>query len=140
VRSGKGSQERIVLLGRLAMAALRDYVQRARPLLLQRCKNELAPITEALWINSRGTRLSGHAIYMLVLGYTEQAAIRKKVTPHTLRHSFATHMLEGGADLRVVQELLGHRSLSSTQIYTRVGITHLKKVYETTHPRARLED
>jgi tyrosine recombinase XerC len=140
VRSGKGAQERIVLLGGPAMRALTDYVQRARPELMRRRRDELAPITEAAWINSRGTRLSAHAIYMLVLDYAEKAGIRKKVTPHTLRHSFATHMLEGGADLRVVQELLGHRSLSSTQIYTRVSITHLKSVYETAHPRARLEE
>jgi tyrosine recombinase XerC len=140
VRSGKGAQERIVLLGRPAMSALKDYVQRARPELMRRRKDELAPVTDAVWINSRGTRLSAHAIYMLVLAYTEKAAIRKKVTPHTLRHSFATHMLEGGADLRVVQELLGHRSLSSTQIYTRVSITHLKSVYQTAHPRAKLVD
>lgn len=140
VRHGKGDKERIVLLGRPAMSALKEYVQGARPTLMRRRKNELAAVTEAVWINSRGLRLSGHAIYMLVLGYTERSGIRKKVTPHTLRHSFATHLLEGGADLRVVQELLGHISLSSTQIYTRVNVGHLKRVYEATHPRARLDE
>lgn len=140
VRHGKGDKERIVLLGRPAMSALKEYVQGARPTLMRRRKNELAAVTEAVWVNSRGTRLSSHAIYMLVLAYTERAGIRKKVTPHTLRHSFATHLLEGGADLRVVQELLGHISLSSTQIYTRVNIGHLKRVYDAAHPRATLDE
>ncbi|MBV9468935.1 MAG: tyrosine recombinase [Abitibacteriaceae bacterium] len=137
VVSGKGSKERVVLLGRYALRALQDYVEQARPVLMARRKNELANTTDAVWINGRGTRLSAHAIYMLVLDYAGRAQLQKKVTPHTLRHSFATHLLEGGADLRVVQELLGHRSLSSTQIYTRIGASHLKNVYEAAHPRAR---
>lgn len=136
--SGKGSKERIVLLGRFALTALRQYVEVARPQLLSRRKDTLAPVAEAVWINSRGTRLSAHAIYMKVLEYSRQAGIDKNVTPHTLRHSFATHMLQNGADLRVVQELLGHRALSSTQIYTRVGVAHLKGVYEAAHPRAHI--
>lgn len=136
VKSGKGDRERVVLLGRAALAALRGYVEEARPQLMARRKNQLTPVSDAVWINGRGTRLSSHAIYMLVLDYTRRAGIHKSVTPHTLRHSFATHLLEGGADLRVVQELLGHRSLSSTQIYTRVGAAHLKKVYDAAHPRA----
>ena len=138
VISGKGSKERVVLLGSHALKALREYVTEWRPLLLIRRRDELAPATDAVWINSRGTRLSSHAMYTLVLEYTGRAGITKKVTPHTLRHSFATHLLQGGADLRVVQELLGHRSLSSTQIYTRVGAAHLKRVYEAAHPRARV--
>jgi integrase/recombinase XerD len=93
-----------------------------------------------VWITSRGTRLSAHAIYMIVLDYARRAGLEKKVTPHTLRHSFATHLLEGGADLRVVQELLGHRSLSSTQIYTRAGAAHLQRVYAAAHPRAQVEN
>jgi tyrosine recombinase XerC len=136
VRSGKGGKERVVLLGRHAVAALRIYVDTARAPLMARCKREL-PTTEAAWINGRGTRLSAHAIYMLVLQYATHAGILKNVTPHTLRHSFATHLLEGGAALRVVQELLGHSSLSSTQIYTRVSGAHLKSVYDAAHPRAK---
>lgn len=136
VISGKGSKERIVLLGRHAIRATREYMDQARPALMERRRNKLAATSDALWINSRGTRLSAHAIYTLVQDYARRAGINKNVTPHTLRHSFATHLLEGGADLRVVQELLGHRSLSSTQIYTRVGAGHLKNVYEAAHPRA----
>lgn len=138
VRDGKGGKERVVLLGRPAMAALRQYVDEARPLLMARRKDQLAPVVDGVWINGRGTRLSGHAIYMLVVDYARRGGIDKTVTPHTLRHSFATHLLEGGADLRVVQELLGHRSLSSTQIYTRVGAAHLKKIYAASHPRASI--
>jgi tyrosine recombinase XerC len=136
VVQGKGGKQRIVLLGRHALAALKEYVEASRAPLLARCKSDIAAITDAVWINGRGTRLSSHAIYIMVLGYANRAGIAKNVTPHTLRHSFATHLLEGGADLRVVQELLGHRSLASTQIYTRVGTAHLKKVYEAAHPRA----
>lgn len=139
VRGGKGQKERIVLLGRPAIAALNAYMSEARGLLMAQRQDKLAATTDALWINSRGTQLSSHAIYVLVCGYARQAGIDKNVTPHTLRHSFATHLLEGGADLRVVQELLGHTSLSSTQIYTRVSSTHLKKVYSASHPRAALE-
>lgn len=140
VTGGKGSKERVVLLGRHALTALRDYVDSARPQLMARRKNQLAATSDAVWINGRGTRLSAHAIYMLVVEYTKRAGILKNVTPHTLRHSFATHLLEGGADLRVVQELLGHRSLSSTQIYTRVGAAHLQKVYQAAHPRAHANE
>jgi len=136
IRDGKGGKERIVLLGRHALGALQIYVDEARAPLMARRQDKLAPTVDALWVNGRGTRLSGHAIYMLVTAYARRAGIDKNVTPHTLRHSFATHLLEGGADLRVVQELLGHRSLSSTQIYTRVSAVHLKKVYATSHPRA----
>jgi tyrosine recombinase XerC len=139
VAGGKGAKDRVVLLGRHALTALKTYADDARPMLLQRRKNQLTAIPDRLWINSRGTGLSSHAVYMLVVGYARSAGIDKNVTPHTLRHSFATHMLEGGADLRVVQELLGHKSLSSTQIYTRVGAAHLKKVYDFAHPRASIE-
>jgi len=136
--SGKGNKTRIVLLGSFALAALRQYIDEARPQLMAKRKDTLAPVAEAVWINSRGTRLSAHAIYIKVLEYTKLAGIDKNVTPHTLRHSFATHMLQNGADLRVVQELLGHAALSSTQIYTRVGVAHLKGVYEAAHPRAHV--
>ena len=139
VKDAKGQKERIVLLGRPAMAALNIYLNEARPHLMARRGDKLAATIEALWINSRGTRLSSHAIYTVVVAYAGRAAIDKNVSPHTLRHSFATHLLEGGADLRVVQELLGHSSLSSTQIYTRVSSSHLKKVYGDCHPRALVE-
>ena len=133
---GKGSKERVVMLGRYAVAALRTYIDTARVPLMERCKRDLGT-TDAVWINGRGTRLSSHAIYILVLQYATAAGILKNVSPHTLRHSFATHLLEGGADLRVVQELLGHSSLSSTQIYTRISTAHLKSVYDSAHPRAQ---
>lgn len=138
VVSGKGGKGRIVLLGRYAMQAVRSYLEQGRDALLARHRGNALRTTDAVWINARGTRLSAHAVYMMVLDYARRAGIDKKVTPHTMRHSFATHLLEGGADLRVVQELLGHRSLSSTQIYTRVGAGHLKQVYTLAHPRAYL--
>ena len=125
-----------MLLGSHALRAMKSYLGEGRPLLLERSSNKLGPANDAVWINARGTRLSAHAIYMAVQDYARRAGFEKKVTPHTFRHSFATHLLEGGADLRVVQELLGHRSLSSTQIYTRVGAAHLKSVYVSAHPRA----
>ncbi len=133
---GKGGGDRLVLVGSHALDALGAYVENWRSELLARRKNGPDKAGEAIWINSRGARLSPHAIYMLVQDYAGRAGIRKNVTPHTFRHSFATHLLEGGADLRVVQELLGHRSLSSTQIYTRVSTGHLKKIYAAAHPRA----
>jgi integrase/recombinase XerC len=140
VRHGKGAKERVVLLGRHASSALLTYVLRARPDLMARRKNEMASVSDSLWINGRGTGLSSHAIYVLVVKYAGQAGITKNVTPHTLRHSFATHLVQNSADLRVVQELLGHSSLSATQIYTRLGIPHLQRVYSQSHPRAHHGD
>ncbi len=131
---GKGQKDRLVLLGAPALAALKSYVEDWRSELLKR-----AALTSgeqrAVWLNSRGERLSSHAIYILIRDYAREVGIQKIVSPHTLRHSFATHLLEGGADLRVVQELLGHRSLAATQIYTRVSTAHLKAVYAFAHPR-----
>jgi tyrosine recombinase XerC len=138
VAGGKGNKDRVVLLGRFALKALKEYVHDARPWLLARRKDKLAPACEKVWVNARGTGLSTHAIYILVQEYSRKAGFSKNVTPHTLRHSFATHLLQNGADLRVVQELLGHRTLSSTQVYTRVGATHLKNVYDKAHPRAKV--
>jgi len=138
VVSGKGNKERIVLLGRYARKALEHYVAEPRGALLAKKRNRLDYTTDAVWINSRGTPLSAHAIYTMVLDYAGRAGILKHVSPHTLRHSFATHLLQNGADLRVVQELLGHQSLSSTQIYTRISAAHLKEAYVKAHPRARL--
>jgi tyrosine recombinase XerC len=140
VIGGKGNKDRVVLMGRFAKQALEKYVHESRPSLLARRRNKLELACENVWINARGTALSSHAVYVLVQEYAARAGITKKVTPHTMRHSFATHLLQHGADLRVVQELLGHRSLSSTQVYTRVSAAHLKGEYDKAHPRAKLEE
>ncbi len=131
---GKGSKDRLVMLGAPALSALKSYVEDWRPELLRRARNRVGD-ARAVWLNSRGTRLSGHAIYILIRDYARETGIHKTVSPHTMRHSFATHLLEGGADLRVVQELLGHQSLAATQIYTRVSTAHLRSVYALAHPR-----
>jgi integrase/recombinase XerD len=129
--TGKGSKQRIVPLGRFAVRALKAYVTRARP-------SMAGPRTRgALFLNRRGGRLTRQGCTNIIRSTARRAGIRKRVTPHMLRHSFATHLLEGGADVRVVQELLGHASLSSTQIYTLVTGDRLREVYFTTHPRAR---
>lgn len=126
---GKGSKERIVLFGSAAQDALSRYVSAGRP--------KVAAVGEcALFINQRGTRLSDRSVRRIVNHYVTHLAMTKKVSPHTFRHTFATHLLEGGADLRVVQELLGHASLSSTQIYTHTATEYLMRVYESAHPRA----
>ena len=135
IETGKGGGSRLVLLGEPAHKALKSYIEDWRPSLLERAKQFGPQPTQAVWINGRGTRLSAHAISVLVQQHAQKIGLRQNVTPHTLRHSFATHLLEGGADLRVVQELLGHRSLSATQIYTRVSTSHLQKIYAATHPR-----
>ncbi len=135
IESGKGGGARLVLLGQPALLALQSYVEDWRPLLLERAKQFGPQPTQAVWINGRGTRLSAHAITVMVGNYARELKLPLAVTPHTLRHSFATHLLEGGADLRVVQELLGHKTLSATQIYTRVSTLHLQKIYAATHPR-----
>ena len=135
IESGKGGKARLVLLGEPALNALRSYVEDWRPELLKRAKQFGPQPTQAVWINGRGTRLSAHAITLLVSQTARDCGLEANVTPHTLRHSFATHLLEGGADLRVVQELLGHKTLSATQIYTRVSTSHLQKIYAATHPR-----
>ncbi len=126
---GKGAKERVVVFGSQAQTAIRQYLDVGRPKLA--CADQ-----PALFVNYRGTRLSDRSVRRIVDRYVEQLSITKKVSPHTLRHSFATHLLEGGADLRVVQELLGHVSLSSTQIYTHTAGEYLMKVYESAHPRA----
>ncbi len=135
IETGKGGGARLVLLGEPALNALRSYVEDWRPELLKRAKQFGPQPTQAVWINGRGTRLSAHAITLLVSKTAREIGLQENVTPHTLRHSFATHLLEGGADLRVVQELLGHKTLSATQIYTRVSTAHLQKIYAATHPR-----
>ena len=127
---GKGSKERIGLLGRPAVAAVRAYLQAGRPALLGQRPSQ------ALWLNRRGGRLSVRSVAMTLSRAGQQAGIRISVSPHVLRHSFATHLLDGGADLRVVQELLGHANLATTQIYTHVSQSRAREVYMRAHPRA----
>lgn len=128
---GKGAKERIVLFGSHADRALKDYLDNARPDLLKGIK------TNAFFVGRRASRLTPRHIERIIRFYAKKAGIQKKVTPHTLRHSFATHLLEGGADLRMVQELLGHVSLSTTQVYTHITKERLKQVYDLAHPRAK---
>ena len=128
---GKGSKERDVPLGGYARSALAAYLTRARPALAT------ARSRSALFLNQRGGRLTRQGCAKILAAQVRRAGIGKRVTPHTLRHSFATHLLEGGADVRVVQELLGHASVATTQIYTLVTKEHLREVYFTAHPRAR---
>jgi len=131
---GKGAKERIVLLGNPAIAALQVYVQRGRPELLKE-----AP-TDALFLNRSGGRLTTRSVMSLLSKYSRMAGLEKHVTPHTLRHTFATHLLDGGADLRSVQELLGHARLATTQIYTHVSQNRAREVYLRSHPLARATD
>jgi integrase/recombinase XerD len=128
---GKGARERVVPLGRYAVRALGGYLVRGRPAL---ASGRSGP---ALFLNQRGGRLTRQGSTNIIKAMAKRAGIRKRVTPHMLRHSFATHMLEGGADVRVVQELLGHASVSTTQIYTLVTKDRLREVYFEAHPRAR---
>jgi integrase/recombinase XerC len=128
---GKGAKERVVLMGKPAALALNAYLSQGRPQLLGKKKNN------ALLINRDGGRLTGRSIQRTLTKYARLAGIKKRVHPHMLRHTFATHLLDGGADLRVVQELLGHESLVSTQIYTHVTKSQAKKVYLSAHPLAR---
>jgi integrase/recombinase XerD len=128
---GKGDKQRVVPLGRYAGDALAGYLTRSRP--------AMATVRSraALFLNQRGGRLTRHGCATILRRHVQRAGLARRVTPHTLRHSFATHLLEGGADVRVVQELLGHASLTTTQIYTLVSEEHLREVYFSAHPRAR---
>jgi integrase/recombinase XerD len=128
---GKGSKERVVPLGRYATRALEAYLVRVRPDLAGRGRGG-----PALFLNLRGGRLSRQSAWAVLQAAAERAGLQSRVSPHTLRHSFATHLLEGGADVRVVQELLGHASVTTTQLYTRVTAETLREVYAATHPRA----
>lgn len=129
---GKGSKERIVPVGSYAQSALEVYLVRARPVLVKKGKG-----TPAVFLNQHGGRLSRQSAWQIISDAADAAKIPSEVSPHTLRHSFATHLLEGGADVRVVQELLGHSSVATTQIYTLVTVDALREVYATSHPRAR---
>jgi integrase/recombinase XerD len=130
---GKGSKERIVPIGRYALAALDDYLVRVRPALVAKSgKNE-----SALFLNTRGGRLSRQSAWNIVLESAKACGLEGKVSPHVFRHSYATHLLDGGADIRVVQELLGHSSVTTTQIYTLVTIDKIRQSYVSAHPRAR---
>jgi len=133
---GKGRKERIGLLGRPARVALAAYLADGRPVLAARADPATAPGPE-VFLNHRGRPLGVRGLRLRLDGLRARAGLPLGVSPHTLRHSFATHLLDGGADLRVVQELLGHESLATTQIYTHVSPTRLRAAYEAAHPRAR---
>ena len=121
---GKGKKERLVPMGNKAVRAIKDYIDRRKKK------------GHTLFLNKNGTRLSARSVYNITNKYIREAALNRDISPHVLRHSFATHLLNAGADLRSVQELLGHVNLSTTQIYTHVSHEKLKKVYEQAHPRA----
>lgn len=130
---GKGSKERLVPVGSHALNALDRYLVRSRPVLAS--KSTSSP---ALFLNARGTKLSRQSAWTILQAAAQRADLAGKVSPHTMRHSFATHLLENGADVRVVQELLGHASVTTTQIYTLVTVDQLREVYATAHPRAQV--
>jgi len=130
---GKGSKERLVPLGKFAVAAIEDYFTRTRPALA--AKNSKSE--PALFLNARGKRLSRQSAWQIVLDAAVATGLEGRVSPHVFRHSYATHLLDGGADIRVVQELLGHSSVTTTQIYTLVTIDKVRETYSTAHPRAK---
>lgn len=126
---GKGDKERLVPIGEMALEAVSDYIREARPLLLK------GRVSDTLFISNRGSAMSRQAFWYIIKKYAEQIGIQGEISPHTLRHAFATHLVNNGADLRVVQLLLGHSSLSTTQIYTHVAKERLKKLHALNHPR-----
>jgi integrase/recombinase XerD len=128
---GKGSKERIVPIGRAAVDSVRAYLARVRPGL---ARSRSGP---ALFLNLRGHRLTRQGCWKLLKAYAARAKLRRRISPHTLRHSFATHLIDGGADVRVVQELLGHASVATTQVYTHVSDERRRAVYDRYHPRAK---
>jgi integrase/recombinase XerC len=125
---GKGRKERIVPFGGRAGAAIDSYLP---------VRQQSRPRSDALFVNARGGRLSDRSVRILVAKRVKAVALARRVSPHTMRHSFATHLLERGADLRAIQELLGHASLSTTQRYTHVNTRHLLEIYNKSHPRAK---
>ena len=131
---GKGNKERIVPMGSFSVKALDDYLVRVRPnLLIMNTKNK----SEALFLNQRGTRISRQSAWQIVVDSAKRCGLSTGISPHVFRHSFATHLLDGGADIRVVQELLGHASVTTTQIYTLITIDKIRESYSLAHPRAR---
>ena len=131
---GKGNKERIVPMGSFSVKALDDYLVRVRPnLLSMNTKNK----SEALFLNQRGTRISRQSAWQIVVDSAKRCGLSAGISPHVFRHSFATHLLDGGADIRVVQELLGHASVTTTQIYTLITIDKIRESYSLAHPRAR---
>ena len=128
---GKGSKERLIPLGQYAIQFLKKYLAEVRPLFVKNGKDD-----DSLFLTIRGTGMTRQRFWQIIRAYGVKAGIQKPLTPHILRHSFATHMLDNGADLRTVQELLGHADISTTQIYTHLTNNRLKKVFDKTHPRA----
>lgn len=126
---GKGQKERIIPVGKKAKEALKKYLEKARPKFLKRGESN------ALFLTRLGRPMSRQSFWMIIKHYVRDARIKKRVTPHTLRHSFATHLLQRGADLRIVQELLGHANISTTQIYTHINKERLKQIHQKFHPR-----
>ena len=129
--TGKGAKERVVPVGREALAVIERYLAQARPILAPACTTD-----EALFVNSRGGRLTRQSLWRLIVKRARDAGLRGRVTPHTLRHCFASHLLAHGADLRAIQQLLGHADIATTQIYTHVESGRLLKIHQTFHPRA----
>jgi integrase/recombinase XerD len=128
---GKGKKERVVPVGKPAKDAVEKYLDRVRPLLTKPGKQ-----TDAVFLNQeRGSAISRMTVWNIIQEYAKAARIEKSISPHTFRHSFATHLLEGGADLRIVQEMLGHADISTTEIYTHVDRSYLQEVHRTFHPR-----
>jgi integrase/recombinase XerD len=134
---GKGGKERVVPVGSYAADAVEAYLVRGRPDLAATGSTGKSGQAGALFLNARGGRLSRQSAWTVLVRAAERAGVTAEVSPHTLRHSFATHLLDGGADVRVVQELLGHASVTTTQVYTLVTVDSLREVYATAHPRAR---
>jgi integrase/recombinase XerD len=128
---GKGGKERLIPIHSQAVAALKEYISQGHPRL------KAGDGEEALFLNRRGERLTRQGMWQILKGYAKAAKLGVDITPHTLRHSFATHMLSGGADLRSVQELLGHSNISTTQVYTHLTTEHIRRAYEKSHPRAK---
>ena len=128
---GKGHKERLIPIHSRAALALKEYLTEARPHLAYSDEEQ------ALFLNRRGDRLTRQGLWQILKGYAKSAELGVEITPHTLRHSFATHMLSGGADLRSVQELLGHANISTTQVYTHLTTEHIRRAYEKSHPRAK---
>jgi len=137
---GKGNKERLVPVGSPAIEAVKGWLPQRLQLIRERAGRGRAVEQAALFLNGRGSRLSARSVERIVKAYGERAGISQMVTPHALRHSFATHLLEMGADLRSVQELLGHASLSTTQRYTHLTLDHLANVYDKAHPLSNLEN